>query len=322
MQQLSTSSPEGNAPRVSVVIPTYNSRAFLGEAVASALAQTLPPHEVIVIDDGSTDGSDALLDELARDAGGRVVVIRQANRGVAAARNAGLRAARGDLIAFLDADDVWSPEKLAVQCKALTERPDLVLLGSETYGWPGPQPALRDDAPAIRTIASDALAIRNYLTTSSIIVRRSAVERAGEFDVELRGPEDHDYWLRIAECGGIGVLRAPLTGYRVVPGSLSRRAHSMEAGMRRILAKLDARDFWRGRSLLRRRAYGYVSCSAAQLYGSAGDQPTAMRRVLDSLVWYPLPFSRAEAGVPLVRPKRLAVAFLRLLGLKRPDHDR
>ncbi len=309
-------SSNGIAARVSVIMPAFNCAAFIGEAIESALAQTVAPFEIIIVDDGSSDGT---ADAVAAH-GDRVTLIRQRNQGVAAARNAALRAARGEFVAFLDADDAWAPRKLEVQLACMARHPDMVLLGTETFAWPASETPRCDGARIeLRDVGRDDLAVRNYLTTSSVLVRSSAIERAGAFDIELRGPEDHDYWLRLAECGRVAIARAPLTGYRAVPGSLSRRAQSMEAGMRRILAKLDARDFWRGRSLLRRRAYSYVSCSAAQLYGAAGDQQAAMRRLLGSMVWYPLPYTRAEAGVAMVRPKRLAVALLRMIGLKRPD---
>lgn len=306
-------------PRISVIVPAYNCRDFVGEAIASALAQTLPPHEIIVIDDGSTDGTG----ECAAAFGAPVRVLRTRNGGVAAARNAGLAAATGELIAFLDADDGWSPDKLETQVAVLRRHPEIALLGTETFGWPASANAspraTRAAATPLRAVDRDRLAVRNYLVTSSVLLRREVADRVGEFDTALQGPEDHDYWLRIAEQGSIAVIAAPLTGYRVVPGSLSRRARTMEEGMRRILAKLDGRDFWRGRRLLRRRAYGYVSCSAAQLYASAGDQCTALRRLIASVAWYPLPFAAGEAPVTLLRPRRAAVAILRLLGLKRHD---
>src|SRR5690242_14976762 len=102
----------GQQPSVSVIIPTYNRARFVGEAVASALAQTLPPLEVIVVDDGSTDDT---ADVVARLNDPRVVYLRQENAGPATARNTGVEAARGDLIALLDSDDRWLPRKLELQ---------------------------------------------------------------------------------------------------------------------------------------------------------------------------------------------------------------
>ncbi len=113
-------------PRISVIIPTYNSARFLPEAVQSALYQTLSPDEVIVVDDGSTDNTEDVLEPFR----GRVHYIRQENQGPAVARNRGIAEAKGDLIAFLDADDVWLPEKSELQVKVLWENPRIGLVHS------------------------------------------------------------------------------------------------------------------------------------------------------------------------------------------------
>src|SRR5205085_8827028 len=99
---------------------------------------------------------------------------------------------------------------------------------------------------------------RNYLTTSSVVVRREVLDRAGRFDSTLQGPEDRDLWIRVAEAAPIANLDLCLTGYRDVVGSVSKQAERCEAGMLRILSKLDAQKVWRGRWLLRRKAYSYV----------------------------------------------------------------
>jgi glycosyltransferase involved in cell wall biosynthesis len=302
--QLSVSS----AASVSVIIPAYNSARWVADAVGSALGQVRPPHQVIVIDDGSTD------DTLARLApfNGRIVLERQPNRGVAAARNRGLALATGSFIAFLDADDTWHPRKLEVQMGAFRRSPSLGLLGTRTYDCSGALPDVGEAATS--PIALEHLAVKNYLTTSSVMIRRKIVECVGPFDTSLQGPEDHDYWIRVAEAASVGVVEAPLTGYRVVPGSLSRRAGPMEAGVRRILGKLDKRGFWRGKGgLLRRHAYGYAAYASAFLHGDEGNNGGALFRILESLAWYPLPLSRAEAGTAFVRGRRLALLMLRCL---------
>jgi glycosyltransferase involved in cell wall biosynthesis len=297
---------------VTVIIPAFNCAQWLSQAIDSVLSQSVAPREIIVVNDGSTDGTAAVLAEYAQ----YVRCVDQPNQGAAAARNAGLGLADGDLIAFLDADDVWHPRKLELQLSALAGRPEIGLLGTRTFPWPAVAMP-EESGPGLRMIDRDHLAVKNYLATSSILLRREVVRRVGEFDVTLCGPEDHDYWLRIAEVAGVATLKAQLTGYRTVYGSLSTRAGSMEAGMHRILLKLDSRDFWRGNQLLRRRAYSYASYSGAQLHGAADEQWTAISRLLDSLLWYPLPLRRGEAGAPCGRLRRLAVSLLRLAGLAR-----
>src|SRR5262245_15747118 len=117
---------------VSVVIPTYNCGRLVTEAVDSVLGQTVPPAEVIVVDDGSQDDTAERLAAYA----GRVRYLRQENQGVAAARNCGVAASGGEVVAFLDADDVWHPRKLEFQLAALDRHPGLGLLGTGSFDWP------------------------------------------------------------------------------------------------------------------------------------------------------------------------------------------
>src|SRR5687768_199170 len=114
--------------RVSVIIPTYNSGSLVVQAVEGVLAQTRQAEEVIVVDDGSTDDTAERLQQF----GERIRVVRQANGGVATARNAGLRASSGDLVAFLDADDAWHPQKLERQIALLQQHPEFGLLATQT----------------------------------------------------------------------------------------------------------------------------------------------------------------------------------------------
>lgn len=305
-----------SATRVSIIIPTFNSTALVAEAVGSVLAQRVGTIEIIVVDDGSTDDT---AQRLARF-GDRVQYVYQRNSGVAAARNAGLARADGELVAFLDADDVWHPNKLQIQLDRLDRRPDLGLIGTGAFSWPAPRvpEIMLDVAPPAVPVTRDELMVKNRFITSSVVLRRSVVERVGEFDTSLCGPEDHDYWLRAAAVTRTANLPLPLVGYRSVAGSLSKNAAAMELGMRQILDKLDARGAWNGSRSLRRRAYSYCNFSCAYMHGAAGDQRAALIRMLRSFAWYPLPYGRGETTVALARPRRLAVLALRLLRLM-PD---
>ncbi len=302
---------------VSVVIPTFNSASWVTQAIDSVLTQTSPPDEIIVVDDGSTDDTRSRLAPY-RD---RVRYVHQENRGVAAARNRGIAASTGDMIAFLDADDIWHPRKLELQLQAMTDHPGLGLLGTASYDWPGPAPAQPESFPTRPVPLSwRRLAVRNALTTSSVVVRRAAFERVGVFDPELRGPEDFDLWLRIAEVYPVANLPAPLVGYRTVPGSLGSRPSTMEAGLRRVLRKLDDRRAWKGRWLLRRKAHSYCDYSCAYLYGANGDQRAALGRIIGSLARYPLPYRRADVRMPFARVRMLSMILRRSLGS--PDRAR
>jgi glycosyltransferase involved in cell wall biosynthesis len=285
--------------------------------VASALAQTAGPAEVVVVDDGSTDDT---RDRLAPFAG-RIKYVRQQNQGVSAARNRGVEEARGEFVAFLDADDVWHPQKWELQFRAFERFPRLGMLGAQPFPWPARTfPALAGaDAPPLTPVGWHDLVVKNYLTTSSVVVRREALARAGRFDTGMQGPEDRDLWLRVARLAPIAILELPLTGYRDVPGSVSKHVERCRAGMVRILQKLDEQNLWNGQWALRRKAYSYVYHSCAYLHSAAGAHRRALVCSAKSFLWYPLPYGRREVLTPAERPKRFAVNLLRWLGLKAPE---
>jgi glycosyltransferase involved in cell wall biosynthesis len=303
-----------NYGSVSVVIPAFNSARYIVEAIEHALNQSVPPREVIVIDDGSTDDThERLLPYLSR-----IEYRRQANLGVSAARNHGVGLATGDFIAFLDADDVWHPRKLEIQLRTFGGQPDLGLLGTSAISWPGEAFVEIDDdaAPSLHPITWLDLAVKNRLTTSSVMARASVLRAVGEFDTQLQGPEDRDLWIRVARLAGVANLEVPLTGYRQVPGSVSLHARRCQEGMLRILGKLDRQGAWCGRSWVRRKAYAHVYHSCAWTYLASGMHGTAAGNVLRSLMWYPLPFRQEEVKSRFERPKRLAVSLLRSFGVR------
>jgi glycosyltransferase involved in cell wall biosynthesis len=303
---------------VSVVIPTYNRRDIVRDAIDSALAQTLPPSQIIVVDDGSKDDTGAHLRTTYGDA---IDYRRQVNAGLSAARNHGIRAATQPLIAFLDDDDVWHPRKLELQAQCFERNPELGLLGAEQFDWPAESfpdsPA--DPSTVLRTITWEQLVIRTLIPVSSVVVRRDVFPRAGEFDVTFRSSEDRDFFLRVARVARVGMLDAPLSGYRDTPGSMCKDPVGREAAMRRILREIDQRGEWRGRWVLRRKAYSFMHHVCSDANARAGNHAGSVMRTLKSLANYPLPYRRDEARMPFDRPRRLAVNTLRMLRLKSPD---
>ena len=308
----------GRAP-VSVVIPAYNSGRWICEALESVFAQTDPPAQVIVVDDGSSDDTPARV----RPYRDRIEYIRQANAGVSAARNRGVAAATGEFVAFLDSDDVWHPRKTRLQMEVFRRTPQLGVLSTPTYDWPAAgHPPVGDFARLPMTPVSwTDMAVKNRMNTSSVVVRRELLRRAGPFDVTMQGPEDRDMWLRLVQLAPGANLEIPLSGYRITPGGISQNPDKCRDGMLRILKKLQDGGAWQGRRWLRRKAYGYVNHACSSLYSDAGRQATALSCAFKSLAWYPLPFDPAEVAVRFERPRRLAVIALRLLGLKRRRRD-
>lgn len=198
---------------VSVIIPTYNRARCIMDAVRSAVAQDPPPLEVVVVDDGSVDETGQLVERFDHPL---VRYVWQENTGLSGARNAGLALARGDLIAFLDSDDVWLEGKLAAQVRLLREDPgcDLVFTDMcETW-----QKEVVFDSVlhgrGYKYLAEgflyENLLHENFIIPSSVMVRRRALEACGGFDETLRSSEDRDLWLRLSERGRIRFVDSPL----------------------------------------------------------------------------------------------------------------
>ncbi|HYQ88691.1 MAG TPA: glycosyltransferase [Candidatus Binatia bacterium] len=209
-------------PRVSVVIPTWNRRRHLEEAIASVLAQTYTDYEIVVVDDGSTDDTRSWLEGRATD--GRVVALHQENRGSSSARNAGLRAARGELIAFLDSDDLWLPRKLEYQIQLFDRNPAVgfVFCGSAKVDDHGATSGSRVPTPDFRGRAALAMIRRNMMPTPTVVVRKRLALEAGTMYEDLQFGEDWNYWIRIAARCETDFVPEVLVHFRDTPGSLSR----------------------------------------------------------------------------------------------------
>jgi glycosyltransferase involved in cell wall biosynthesis len=224
------------APRVSVVIPAWNAAHTLPETLASVFHQTFADYEVLVVDDGSTDTTPDLLGGY----GDRIRVLRKANEGrPSTTRNLGVRAARGELIAFLDADDRWQPEKLARQVALFDRNPDLGLVYSAATVIDGEGRTIRmARCPAAgRGRIYGLLSTRNFIIGSSAMARRAAIEAVGYYDESLTSAENWDLWIRIARHWEIDFVPEPLTDYRVHSGNRSARVALRERNIFRILEK-------------------------------------------------------------------------------------
>jgi glycosyltransferase involved in cell wall biosynthesis len=299
-----------NCDSVSVVIPTYNAASLVTQAIDSVLGQTRPPSQVIVVDDGSIDDTQERVERY----GPAVQYLRQSNAGVAAARNAGVRATSGRTIAFLDADDIWHPRKLEIHLRALEQQPDVALCGTDTFQWPCPAaPEIESASAPLARIQWRTLVLQNLFTTSTVIVQREVFERTGGFDTDLRGPEDRDLWWRVAEIATVARLPLKLTGYRRTLGSLGNQAAAMEAGGYLRLRKMDARGAWNGHRLLRRKAYSLHLYACRNMHAVSGDHARGLGCLLKSFAWYPLPYRRTEVKIPLARIRSAAVSAARVL---------
>lgn len=221
-------------PLVSVIIPAYNAEATLAETLASVCAQTYRNLEIIVVDDGSRDMTHALA-ERAAQGDPRIRALRQDNAGVAAARNHGIREARGDFVAFVDADDIWLPEKTRMQMDALLAGGDRAGLA---YCWSARIDAdslvFADwDRPQVAGAVLDELFRGNFVGNgSSALVRKHLAEAVGGFEPRLhnqgaQGCEDILFYLRVASLAEFVVIEQHLVGYRQLEGAMSDNPQRM-----------------------------------------------------------------------------------------------
>jgi glycosyltransferase involved in cell wall biosynthesis len=262
---------------ISVIIPAWNRAGEVCHAIDSALAQTLPPLEIIIVDDGSTDETAEVLAHY----GDRIRVVRQHNQGVAAARNAGIAAARGDLLAFLDSDDVWRPRKLELQAARIEADPELGLVhcGGEFEGV-GIQLDGMEGSVASAILSLDRKVIIAH--GSGIVVPRRVAKEVGGFDVRMRVSEDWDFCYRVAARYRIGFVREPLVLHARHATGLQNDIAGMEHGMLLALEKAFADPAVRA---LRRHSYGRLHRILAGCYFQQRQWRAFLRHSMKSVRW-------------------------------------
>jgi len=217
-------------PRVSIVMPAYNREKYISSAIESVLAQTFADWELIIVDDGSRDGTREIAERYAADHPGRITVIAQPNSGVVVARNTAIRAARGTYIAFIDSDDLWHPEKLArqVACFRFTPRAAFVYTGYDTIDADGRRDrTVRPDRRFRGNIHDLLWTEPNEILGPTLMVRREAMFAVGLFDERLRAAENVDLRLKLARLGPIEYVDAVLYRYRKHDDSLTADSPAM-----------------------------------------------------------------------------------------------
>jgi glycosyltransferase involved in cell wall biosynthesis len=211
---------EQPSPLVSAIIPTFNAAEYVSQAVNSVLATRGVSVEVIVIDDQSTDATWQMLERF----GGAIRKVRQQKGGPYKARNLGARLASGQWLAFLDADDEWLPEKLARQLAAADDDAALIFTDCENFGACDRVKARQSDTTEFFDgEVFEQLLLGNFISMSSVLIRRDWFERLGGFSEEHTGVQDWDLWLRYTAAGGqVKVIRDALTRYRIHAGQMTQ----------------------------------------------------------------------------------------------------
>lgn len=291
---------------VSVVVSNYNYARFLPAALDSVLAQTHRELDVVVVDDGSTDESLAVLARY----GGRIRVLRQENAGVSAARNAGIAASRGGAVAFLDSDDVWDHGKIAAQVVRLAdERVGLVYCGIEYIDAQGA--SLGRDVEGLEgsiLVPHGLLRAKTVRTGSSALVRRECFDTRGCFDVKLSTSADWDMWRRIATSYDVAIVRRPLLKYRVHGAQMHRRLDVFERDMLRAVGRMFDDPAAVAIRPHRRLCYAnlYATLCGSYLYQRAWSKTASF--ALKSLAQRPDVLIAQALSAPLRRARRLKAA--------------
>lgn len=288
--------------RISVVIPTYNHRDTVAQAIESALAQEGVDLEILVINDGSPDDTASVIEPYR----GRIRYFEQENAGQAAARNRGITEATGEYIALLDDDDLWPPAKLAWQLDVLEQNPEVVLVYGEDIRVDGqghplpPTPRQRYKRPS-GEVHGDFLEGCWIASPGQTLIRRRALEQVGSFDTSIWGSDDWDLYLRLAQIGRFHYENRPALLYRVHGGNASRNILRHLAGHDAAAAKHPARGIRRWRRW--RNEGDFFRFPLLQLSHAArrqGDLATSLRAQRAVLRFDPSLPLRREWLVPFV----------------------
>lgn len=294
----------GDHLEVAAIIPAYNSAHWLHESIGSILQQTYPVTEIIVVDDGSQDNTR----EVVESYGDAVRYYWRPNGGLSAARNTGVAQTASPWIAFLDADDRWTPRKIELQVQALDANPRAVLCYTRLeLVSPDGSRIVGDLTPPDRLWP--ALRYANQITPSTVIMRRDAFDHAGGFDEKLRACEDWDLWVRLGPESKMVAVDEPVTLYRFTPNSLSTKIDLMLASVERMLGTTLLKDLtgWE-RWTWRRRAWS-AELSRCAITAREAASPRALPLLLRSLATWPSPWFLPKRWksllVYLLRPRRL-----------------
>ena len=281
------------APRVSVVIPAWNAAGFIEKTLATVAAQTFKDFEIVVIDDGSSDATKDVVERFLKDKGLRGRCIRQENKKIAGARNAGIKAAEAELIAFLDHDDLWFPEKLEAVLREFDSHPEADLLcHDENIIKDGKLVRVSHNGPLVGDMYEKLLFGGNALSPSATTVRKAKLLEAGLFreDPEFNTVEDYDLWMRLARVCRMRFLPRVLGEYQLVERGASNKIVYHNTNLEHLLRdhfKNFPNPDARTRARMRRRL-GVMCRSAARLLLEQGDVAGAgayARRAVAECPW-------------------------------------
>ena len=273
--------------RASVIIPAYNAARFLPECLESVFRQTLAPEEIIVVNDGSRDGTE----EVLRSYGNRLRWWTQANAGESASRNRAVKEARGEWIALLDADDSWFPQKLELQAEATRNNPSAQWSYGAFIERREPSGEVRRVTVPHPTLVRRKLGLRNVLHLSTVMIRRDVYLALGGFDEKIQFGEDWEFWLRLASRYKSARVSEPLGIYRRHAGNQSGNYEKTLQSNRELTERVLLRGMHPMLASVRRRTLmGRFYADAAVMARQNGDERSA-KYMRESFKQWPLPMA-------------------------------
>jgi len=262
-------------PKVSAIVPVYNGDRYLREAVESALKQNYPDLEIIVVDDGSTDKSGEIANQLAKDFPQQVKTVHQPNSGLVGARNTAIAHATGDLLALLDSDDIWLPNHISESVAVFEKEKavglvhaNIILINSEGHVLNTPN---NRRWSANQQEAWQQIFLRNeHVSCATAVFRRSIIDRIGGFDIDFNrlGCEDRDMWLRISAVSNVSYIDAVHAKYRIHESNMSKSIDKMHQARMKLIYKHASEDM---KNNVIRRAYAAVWRENSESYLGIGD---------------------------------------------------
>ncbi len=300
-----------DVPKASIIIPAYNYGHYVAETVESAVAQSYPNVEVIVVDDGSTDDTD----EVCKRFGDRIRYHHKENAGLSAARNTGIKLATGEFLVFLDADDVLHPKMVETCMKEFESGENELAVVACRRMLIDENGARMEQSSNLKQVDGDVtmrdLLLKNRITVAGALVRAAVFDVCGGFDEMLTSSEDRDMWIRIASSFQLKTIPNELVDYRVHSGSMSRNADRMNANMTTVLTKARATGvnvsagflFWSS-------VFSFKDYQVAWMMNAQGQSVRAMGFLLRSLFRYPYFMDHVSLGNPLLFRLRALRLFI------------
>lgn len=284
--------------QISVIIPTYNRAQLIREAVESVIGQDFSDWELLIIDDGSTDNTREIVGKYGKS----VKYVHQENAGPSAARNRGMSCAGGKYIAFLDADDVWLPEKLAIQNKLMENSRSAGIVATGYYVCDRDLNVRETVIRKRKKVRRRDLLVKNTILTSSVLGRRECILEGGLFNERYRFGEDWDMWLRIASRFEIAYVQEPLCKYRVHSDSITLGMDPRNLEDWRDIIKRSRKSVGSPRELaLSNKSLGWFYFNVSYFHQCRNDKKSERKYLAMSLFYWPFD------------PCKRYIAFLRTL---------